>query len=142
MAPIGPNRVVIAFGSNIGDRHAKIESALVLITERCGQILQVSSYLETRPEGFDSEHLFLNGCLLLKTRLDPFELLAKLKDIEQELGRLKTKNGYEDRCIDLDIIFYESLVLNDERLQIPHPRYQQREFVLKPLMELDLSFTD
>ena len=80
--------------------------------------------------------------MLLKTSLNPYELLDKLKGIEKELGRMKTKDSYEDRCIDLDIIFYESLVLNDERLQIPHPRYQQREFVLKPLMELDLSFTD
>jgi 2-amino-4-hydroxy-6-hydroxymethyldihydropteridine diphosphokinase len=142
MAPIGPNRVVIAFGSNIGDRHVKIQSALDLITERCGRILQVSNYIETSPEGFQSDHLFLNGCLLLKTSLNPYELLDKLKGIEKELGRMKTKDSYEDRCIDLDIIFYESLVLNDERLQIPHPRYQQREFVLKPLMELDLSFTD
>jgi 2-amino-4-hydroxy-6-hydroxymethyldihydropteridine diphosphokinase len=142
MAPIGPNRVVIAFGSNIGDRHAKIQNALDLITERCGQIIQLSSFVETKPIGFQSDHLFLNGCLLLKTSLDPFELLKKLKAIEKELGRIKTKDSYEDRCIDLDIIFYESLVVNDVRLQIPHPRYQEREFVLKPLMELDLSFTD
>ncbi|MFM6945695.1 MAG: 2-amino-4-hydroxy-6-hydroxymethyldihydropteridine diphosphokinase [Flavobacteriales bacterium] len=142
MAPIGPNRVVLAFGSNIGDRHAQIQEALDLLNQRCGQILQVSSFHETNPEGFESDHLFINGCLLLKTSLDPFELLENLKQIEKELGRKKTKEGYEDRCIDLDIIFYESLVLNDERLQIPHPKYQQREFVLKPLLELDLSFTD
>lgn len=142
MAPIGPNRVVLAFGSNIGNRHAQIKEALDLLNQRCGQILQVSSFHETNPEGFESEHLFINGCLLLKTSLDPFALLENLKQIEKELGRKKTKEGYEDRCIDLDIIFYESLVLRDERLQIPHPKYQQREFVLKPLMELDLSFTD
>lgn len=142
MAPVGPNRVVLAFGSNIGDRHAQIQEALDLLAQRCGQILQVSSYHETSPEGFVSEHLFINGCLLLKTSLDPFELLEQLKQIEKELGRKKTTEGYEDRCIDLDIIFYESMVLNDERLQIPHPRFQERDFVLKPLMELDLSFTD
>ena len=142
MASVGPNRVVIAFGSNLGEREVHIQSAIQLLNERCGKVLQVSSLHQTAPEGFESAYQFLNGCLLLTTQLTPHQVLETLQNIEIELGRSKTKATYEDRCIDLDIIFYESLLLHDERLQIPHPRYQERDFVLKPLMELNLSFTD
>jgi 2-amino-4-hydroxy-6-hydroxymethyldihydropteridine diphosphokinase len=141
MASVGPNRVVIAFGSNLGDREAHIQKAIQLLNDKCGQVHQVSSLHQTAPEGFESANQFLNGCLLLSTQLTPHQVLEALQAIELELGRYKTKDTYEDRCIDLDIIFYESLVLHDERLQIPHPRYQERDFVLKPLMELDLSFS-
>lgn len=141
METIGPNRVVIAFGSNLGEREQNISKAIELLNKNCGSVVQVSSYYENPAAGFESTQLFLNGCLLLLTALMPKELLITLKDIEQQLGRVKTKEGYEDRLIDLDIIFYENQVINDPILQIPHPKYHERDFVLKPLAELQLDFS-
>ncbi|MEN9742985.1 MAG: 2-amino-4-hydroxy-6-hydroxymethyldihydropteridine diphosphokinase [Bacteroidota bacterium] len=141
METIGPNRVVIAFGSNLGEREQNIAKAIALLGKNCGAVAQVSSYYENPAVGFESEQLFLNGCLLLLTNLMPKELLFALKAIEQQIGRVKTREGYEDRLIDLDIIFYENQVINDTTLQIPHPKYHERDFVLKPLAELQLGFS-
>lgn len=91
--------------------------------------------------GFESSNEFLNGCLLLLTDLTPKDLLINLKQIEAAMGRVKTSQNYEDRLIDLDIILYENLCVNTPELQIPHPKYQERAFVLEPLKELDLGFS-
>jgi 2-amino-4-hydroxy-6-hydroxymethyldihydropteridine diphosphokinase len=105
-----------------------------------GKVAQVSPYYYSAPEGFVSENEFVNGCLLLLTDLNPYLLLKELKAIEKNLGRIKHATHYEDRCIDLDIIFYESLCIQSPDLQIPHPRYHEREFVLIPLQSLKLDF--
>lgn len=136
----GNNRVVIAFGANIGPREANIASAIQLLNERCGKVAKVSPFFESKPLGFSSSHTFLNGCLLLLTDLTPNDLLEALQIIETELGRTKSNPVYQDRCIDLDIIFYENLFINRPHLQIPHPRYHERQFVLEPLKALDLDF--
>ena len=136
----GNNRVVIAFGANIGPREATIARAIQLVRERCGKVAKVSPYFESEPQGFSSTHHFLNGCLLLLTDLSPQQLLVALQQIEAELGRVKTSLDYQDRCIDLDIIFYENLCVNQPQLQIPHPRYHERPFVLEPLKALQLDF--
>ena len=137
----GNNRVVIAFGSNLGDKARNIQQALAQINETCGKVVQVSSFHRSEPMGFDSSNEFLNGCLLLLTDLPPKNLLRQLKEIEVAMGRVKTSENYEDRLIDLDIILYENLCVNTPELQIPHPKYQERAFVLEPLMELDLGFS-
>ena len=136
----GNNRVVIAFGSNLGDREANIQQAIVALSQTCGKVVQVSPYYRSAPEGFISDNEFVNGCLLLLTDLNPYALLEALQAIEKTLGRVKHAAHYEDRCIDLDIIFYESLCIQSPELQIPHPHYQDREFVLIPLQSLDLDF--
>ena len=136
----GNNRVVIAFGANIGPKEATIRSAIQLLNERCGKVAKVSPFFESEPEGFTSSNKFINGCLLLLTDLMPSDLLLALQAIEAELGRVKTNQGYQDRCIDLDIIFYENLCINRPHLQIPHPRYHERPFVLEPLKALELDF--
>jgi 2-amino-4-hydroxy-6-hydroxymethyldihydropteridine diphosphokinase len=136
----GKNRVVLAFGSNLGDKEANIQKAIDAISKSCGKVAQVSPYYYSAPEGFVSENEFVNGCLLLLTDLNPYLLLNELKSIEKKLGRSKNAAQYEDRCIDLDIIFYESLCIQSPDLQIPHPRYQEREFVLVPLQSLKLDF--
>jgi 2-amino-4-hydroxy-6-hydroxymethyldihydropteridine diphosphokinase len=141
MELIGNNRVVIAFGSNLGDKAQNIQQALAQINETCGKVVQVSSFHRSEPMGFDSNNEFLNGCLLLLTDLPPKNLLRHLKEIEVSMGRVKTSENYEDRLIDLDIILYENLCVNTPELQIPHPKYQERAFVLEPLMELDLGFS-
>lgn len=136
----GNNRVVIAFGANIGPKQATIASAIQLLNDRCGKVAKVSPIIESEPQGFTSFHTFLNGCLLLLTDLSPKDLLIALQTIEAELGRVKTSQDYQDRCIDLDIIFYENLCINLPYLQIPHPRYHERPFVLEPLKALELDF--
>ncbi len=136
----GNNRVVIAFGSNLGDREAHIQHAIDAISQTCGKVVQVSPYYRSAPQGFISENEFVNGCLLLLTDLNPYALLKALQEIEKTLGRVKHVSHYEDRCIDLDIIFYESLCIQSPDLQIPHPHYQDREFVMIPLQALDLDF--
>ena len=141
MEPIGKNRVVIAFGSNLGAKEQNIEQAIKLLHQTCGHVVQVSSLVKSQPMGFASAHEFINGCLLLLTDLPPRELLRKIKEIESLMGRIKTKETYEDRLIDLDIILYENLCVNSPDLQIPHPKYLERPFVTEPLKELDLGFS-
>ncbi|MEN9969580.1 MAG: 2-amino-4-hydroxy-6-hydroxymethyldihydropteridine diphosphokinase [Bacteroidota bacterium] len=136
----GNNRVVIAFGSNLGDKEAHIQKAIDALSKTCGKVVQVSAFYRSAPEGFVSENEFVNGCLLLLTDLNPYLLLKELKAIEKNLGRIQNTAHYEDRCIDLDIIFYESLCIQSPDLQIPHPRYHEREFVMVPLQSLNLDF--
>jgi 2-amino-4-hydroxy-6-hydroxymethyldihydropteridine diphosphokinase len=136
----GSNRVVIAFGSNLGDKEANILKAIDQLAKSCGRVVQVSAFYRSAPEGFISDHEFVNGCLLLLTDLNPYQLLKELQAIEMALGRIKHSAHYEDRCIDLDIIFYENLCIQSPNLQIPHPRYQDRDFVLIPLQSLQLDF--
>ena len=101
----------------------------------------MSSFHRSDPVGFDSSNEFLNGCLLLLTDLPPTNLLHHLKEIEVSMGRVKTSENYEDRLIDLDIILYENLCINAPGLQIPHPKYHERAFVIEPLKELELDFS-
>ena len=137
----GNNRVVIAFGSNLGNKAANITNAINQINKTCGKVVQISSFHRSEPMGFDSSNEFLNGCLLLLTDLPPQNLLIQLKEIEVSMGRIKTSDKYEDRLIYLDIILYENLCIHTPNLQIPHPKYRERAFVLEPLMELDLGFS-
>jgi 2-amino-4-hydroxy-6-hydroxymethyldihydropteridine diphosphokinase len=137
----GNNRVVIAFGSNLGNKAENINKAISQINQTCGKVAQISSFHRSEPMGFDSSNEFLNGCLLLLTDLSPQNLLFQLKEIEVSMGRITTSNHYEDRLIDLDIILYENLCIHTPILQIPHPKYQERVFVLEPLLELDLGFS-
>ena len=131
------NKAVIAFGSNKGDSKMNISLALQCLNSHAQiKVISTSSLFETKPVGFSSENDFLNGCLEIKTSLDPGALLLALQCLEKELGREKTKPGYEDREIDLDIIYFNSLAINSETLVIPHPRMRVRNFVLEPLAEI------
>ncbi len=136
MEKIKVNRALLSLGSNLGDKKKHIENAVALIEQRIGEIELVSSYYESEPWGFDSLNQFVNICLTCTTVLTPFELLEKLKKIEQDLGRTKTKASYEDRLIDLDIIFFNNEDLYSQDLTVPHPHYKTREFVMIPLMEI------
>jgi 2-amino-4-hydroxy-6-hydroxymethyldihydropteridine diphosphokinase len=140
MEMTGNNRVVLAFGSNLGDKEANICKAIEELSRSCGKVVQVSPYYRSAPVGFESENEFLNGCLLLLTDLTPKQLLQEIKAIEEMLGRVKNSASYEDRCIDLDIIFYENLCIQTPDLQIPHPEFHKRDFVLTPLKALKLDF--
>ena len=130
------NRTLISLGSNLGNKIQHLNQAIQKIEKTVGKIEFISSFHESKAWGYDSENLFMNACITCYTILSPFELLEKLKEIEREMGRVKTVDGYEDRCIDLDIIFYNVDSIQTEILTIPHPHVKIRDFVMIPLTEI------
>lgn len=131
----GSKRVVIALGSNLGDRKAAIESAINLLKEFI-EIEKISTLIETDPVGGPEQGPYLNGVLLGRTSLAPEELMTKLLDVEAELGRVRSVPN-APRTIDLDLIDYEGVVIDSPTLTLPHPRAHQRHFVIKPWLEID-----
>lgn len=130
--------VYIGFGSNMGDSIELIEHAYDLVQDRLGEITDRSSFYESEPWGFEADRNFVNSVVQVKTTLSPHEVLNKILDIENELGRVRTeKKGYSSRSIDLDIIDYNGLIINEESLTVPHPFLHVRSFVLVPLREID-----
>ncbi|MCX8071034.1 MAG: 2-amino-4-hydroxy-6-hydroxymethyldihydropteridine diphosphokinase [Candidatus Binatia bacterium] len=136
-----PHQVFIAIGSNLGDRKANHLEAIRRIQELPHtRVVKQSSFYESEPHG-DATEWFVNSVIEVQTDLTPEELLRKLQAIEEEMGRKRVKGKKGDnRVIDLDILFYESLVLNKRNLKIPHPEIPNRKFVLLPLSELAPSF--
>lgn len=128
----------MSLGSNLGDREDMLRRAIALIEERIGAVQRVSSFIETEPWGFESEHPFLNAAVMVLTTLSPIECLDATQQIERELGRKKkSKNGiYHDRPIDIDLLLYGDLKLSTPRLTIPHPHMYERDFVMIPLREI------
>ena len=136
------HQVFLGLGSNLGDREENIQKAISLIEERVGTVLRQSSLIETEPWGFESENKFLNGVILCETQLTPRQLLKVTKKIERDLGRKKKSASshfshlYKDRPIDIDILLYDDLTIDEPDLKIPHPLMQQRDFVMIPLNEI------
>lgn len=144
LCPLSPYRsCYLALGSNIGERETNLKEAIALIGERIGEVKQISSFIETQPMGFSSEHLFLNAAIEVLTPLSPEEILKKAKEIEKEMGR-KKKSGpiYEDRPIDIDIILVGKTNIKSPLLSIPHPAFRERDFVLIPLVEIAPDVVD
>ena len=126
--------VYLGFGTNLGDRHAILRTA----RDRLAPAVRVdawSSLYNTAPWGVTNQPAFLNAVCQAQTPLTPAELLVYLKALEQELGRVPSFR-WGPRAIDIDILFYDDLVLDAEQLSIPHPRLHERAFVLVPLQEL------
>lgn len=135
--------VYLGIGSNVGDRQTNVDRAIQILKERDDvEILAVSTVIETDPVGGPpDQNKFLNGALKIKTDLLPLDLLAALKNIERRLGRKKTDPINFPRTMDLDILFYDDIVVVDgKNIQIPHPRITERHFVLKPLGEIAADF--
>lgn len=130
----------LSLGSNQGDREYYLEEAIRLIAQRIGIVEAVSTFIETEPVGFVSSFTFMNAALRLRTSMSPLALLLSLQQIEIDLGRTrKSVDGQHfDRTIDLDILLYDDLSINTPQLVIPHPRMQERAFVLTPLAEVQL----
>ena len=126
---------MIGLGSNLGERDKNIRTALEKMQEKGIELLRVSSVLETEPYGYTDQPKFLNAVCLVETNLTPDQLLDALLEIEKEMGRVRERK-WGPRIIDLDIIFYEDLVLESERLIVPHPDMHNRWFVLAPLAEI------
>ena len=140
------HQVYLGLGSNLGDREANLLKAITMIGERIGNVVRQSTFMETEPWGFESEHSFLNGVILVETTLTPRQLLKTTQKIERLLGRKNksltshlsplTPREYHDRPIDIDILLYDDLELDEPDLKIPHPLMQERDFVMIPLQEL------
>lgn len=126
--------VIIALGSNLGDRLANLQGALRLLGERGLTVQRLSSVWETEPVPAD-QPMYLNAVLTGTTSLAPLDLLITLKAIERDLGRQPGRR-WGPRPIDLDILFYDDLSLDSPELTIPHPRIAGRAFVLAPLAEI------
>lgn len=134
--------VYLGIGSNLGNRRKNIEDAIFSLRKNRINVLKRSTIIETDPVGGPpNQGKFLNGVLKIRTQLTPEKLLHLLKRIEQELGRTRTVvNG--PRIIDLDILLYNHLRLQTSQLTLPHPRMLQRDFVMKPLKEIDPLLTE
>lgn len=128
----------LGLGSNLGNKESLLQQALALLEERLGKVVRVSDFIETEPWGFDSIHTFLNACCCVHTAHTPQECLEITKQIEQQLGRtMKSENGvYHDRTIDIDLLLYDDLTINEENLVIPHPHMHERTFVMVPLRQI------
>jgi len=132
-------RVFIAIGSNLGDREENIIDAINLLIANGVDVKNISSIIETKPYGNVKQPDFLNCVVDAYTALPPRMLLETLKAIEKQLGRTRTIH-WGPRTIDLDIIFYDELVIDTPDLKIPHPDMQNRLFVLEPLNQLAPNF--
>lgn len=136
------HKLYLGLGSNLGDREANIRRALTLIDERLGSVYRVSSFIETEPVGFCSNHRFINAVCLVHTMMSPISCLRETQKIEQELGRIQKSictDGtlqHFDRTIDIDLLIYDDLIINTPELTIPHPRMKERDFVMIPLKEI------
>jgi len=129
----------LLLGSNLGNREALLARAQAFIRSDCGHIVKASKIYETEPWGFEADTMFLNQALLIDTLLSPEVLLAHCQKIESLLGRERPKIGdrkFDSRKIDIDILFYESLVCQTPDLTLPHPRLHLRRFALEPMAEV------
>jgi 2-amino-4-hydroxy-6-hydroxymethyldihydropteridine diphosphokinase len=126
----------IQTGSNLGDRSRQLEIAMQAITAIPATLLKASSVYETAPWGLTDQPAFLNQVLHVETLLDPHSLMEALLSIENEMGRIRTEK-MGPRMIDLDILFYDELIVETESLQLPHPLIATRRFVLEPLCEIN-----
>ena len=135
----------MGLGSNLGDREANISRAIALIAEQAGTVVRQSALFYSEPWGFESENSFVNAVICIHTSLTPHRLLRTTQRIERQMGkdsRHATQRTagqadiYHDRPIDIDILLYDDLHIDEPDLIIPHPRMHQRPFVMEPLQEI------
>lgn len=136
-------RVFIGLGSNLGDGEKNLLKAIALLEKVLGKAKKTSSIIKTEPWGYKSENFFHNCVAEFFVSVSPNKLLKITQDIERSLGRTeKSVQGYTDRVIDLDILYYGDFIVDLEELKIPHPEISKRHFVLDSLMELDPNWLD
>lgn len=138
------HEVYLGLGTNLGDKVQHLNDAISRISERVGLVVCQSSFLETEPWGFGSDHTFLNAVICCKTEKTPREVLLLTQQIERDMGRTHKSDsvGYADRIIDIDILLYDYLTVDEPDLKIPHPLMHQRDFVMKPLEEVRRKMCD
>ena len=131
------NLVYLSLGTDLGNKRAHLLQAVGHIAEKTGTISSLSSVYETKPWGFESENDFLNMMVCVETTLSPTEVLDCTQAVEKAMGRTqKTDGSYCDRIIDIDLIAYDDLIFRTEKLQLPHPLFHRRRFVLEPFNEI------
>ena len=130
--------VYLSLGSNLGDRVGFVQQATSLLGAHSEiNIVATSSFYESEPWQMASDNWFVNAVVQISTTLSPEDLLTECQRIEQLLGRKRdNETTYQDRTIDIDIIFYDKLILNNERLTIPHKHFHKRVFMLVPMLEI------
>ena len=128
-------KTYLLLGGNLGDRLSYLAQAREGLARQVGSILRSSGIYETAAWGKTDQPAFLNQVLEVQTELQPAQLLQKINNLEQELGRVRLEH-WGARVIDIDILFYEDMVLQSQRLTIPHPQLHLRRFTLLPLAEL------
>ena len=133
--------VYLSLGSNLGDKLRNLERCIDLITIHIGDIPGRSGIYKSDAWGFQSDQLFYNMCLEVKTRYRVEDLMEKIFEIENLMGRVRSGGGYTDRIIDIDLLFFNDLVLNSPKIVVPHPRIGVRRFVLEPLAEVNPDLT-
>jgi 2-amino-4-hydroxy-6-hydroxymethyldihydropteridine diphosphokinase len=132
------NVAYLSIGTNLGNKEENLNQCLIHLRESEILVEKVSSVFYSKPHGFESQHDFFNLCVKIKTGCPPLLLLDLIKNIEHKMGRIESsKNGvYQDRIIDIDIIFFNNFSMHDDRLTLPHPYWNLRPFVYLPLLEL------
>ncbi|MES2279657.1 MAG: 2-amino-4-hydroxy-6-hydroxymethyldihydropteridine diphosphokinase [Bacteroidota bacterium] len=127
--------VFLLLGSNLGDRFIYLDQAIAGITANIGTVIRESSVYETGAWGKTNQPDYLNKVVLVKTDLSPQEVLRNILQIELDLGR-KRQEKWGARTIDIDILFYDDMIINEPDLIIPHPELQNRRFTMEPLAEI------
>jgi deoxyguanosine kinase len=134
------HQVVLSIGTNQGNRLTNIESCLQLIHHEVATVVKVSKVYETPSWGFESD-AFYNAAILIHTSDSAATVLLKILQIEQQMGRVRSETvGYQSRIIDIDIVSFDNEIITTEHLQVPHPLMQDRIFVLKPMLDLNLEW--
>ncbi len=128
-------QVYIQLGTNLGDRERNLSTANWHLSRLPSRLVRASSIYETEAWGIQDQPTFLNQVILIETDILPFRLLDEVLAIEKRMGRMR-REKWKERLIDIDILFYDELVIESERLSIPHPFIQERNFVLVPMVEI------
>lgn len=134
------HKVFLGIGGNIGDKRKNFIRTHELINQKLGKIITKSSVYETPPWGFYSEDAFWNQVLVIETKFEAEELLWRIHEIEELLGRERGKEQYSSRPMDIDILYFDEEYFETKDLIIPHSKIQKRKFVLVPLVEIAPDF--
>jgi 2-amino-4-hydroxy-6-hydroxymethyldihydropteridine diphosphokinase len=134
------HQVFLGIGGNIGNKHDNFDKVYTFIKNELGKITKSSPVYETSPWGFEAKEDFWNQVLVIETEFLPDEVLKKIMKIENTFGRNRKNENYSSRKMDIDILYFDKLVIETENLTIPHPRISQRLFVLVPLAEIAADF--
>jgi deoxyguanosine kinase len=125
----------LLLGGNQGNEHIIFERAIALVSEKLGTVIQKSALYQSPAWGFESND-FINQAIEVTSSISPLVAMQEILNIEQELGRIRSQEGYSSRSIDIDILLIDKLTINENSLIVPHPRLQDRKFALTPLSEI------
>lgn len=134
------HKVYLGIGGNIGNKQKNFDDVYQMLENEVGKIKKSSSIYESPPWGFQSEYPFWNSVVEIETILEDEELLWKIHEIEDRFGRIRGKEQYSPRTMDIDILYFDDIFIETKTLIIPHPRIHQRKFVLVPLNEIAPDF--